>query len=1451
MAPSFRHRPGILRTRLLLWSLLRLFILLPLWLLGLVLLALGLALSPWGAGLLLEQGAERGFYQLEDAEGAPLDRLVLHGLELEAGPARVSLRRLDLAWADDCLLRGKLCIEHLAVEGARIHLKAGGPAAEREAEREPAGDIRLPFPVEIRALSLIDVELELADGTRVVFDDFSSAARASASELELLSTRLEGLRVSLPASPGTELAPAITEEGRQRLSAPAIDAAIELADTPPRTLEAGEEDTGATRQPIHLPLSVTAPDLQVVDTAVELGDGTRIELDTFTSGIEAAESHLDLLPTRLAGLRIRLPLSPGAQLALEENDTDAQRLSAETIDATLALASPLPAAVVAEVDAILALTQRERIGLPEIHLPLSVSMPHLRLEEVEFTGPVDYAIRHLTLGLEASGQEVEVTSLDLATLDADAHLSARVTLRGDYPLTARLRTTLWLPEIMPELAGQRLELLLSGSLGDLEAELAATGPVKAELRARFDALEPTLPFTASLESDLIQWPLPMRLATEVPEDEEDVLVDPFLIEDLSLRLSGSLLDYSAALSMQVEGPEIPRTRVALSGSGDFEHFSWLPLSLTLGDASLITRGRVDWTDGVDVGAVIRLDNIDPGTFTDATDGRLSGDIEVAFAQGLHGWQLDVPRLDISGELQSLPMSLQARLSGDSEMRWEIDRFEFRQADNRLSASGAVTEQSMSLDGEIDLPNLSNLHDDLTGSLAGQFTTSGSLEAPQIDIELLGDSLAFSDNRLESLGLSGSVRGLDDPALDLRLDIENLNAGGQRFSEISLLLDGHLSDHALTLDAIAGRGMPLSQASMVLEGGLSQDRQRYTGSIHPLEVSAEYGDIRLDEPLSFSADLETGSARVQPFCLSREQGGSICLDETLQASAESGDASLSVRGLPMELLDEWLPEEWRATGQTDMNLQAQWRRGGAQWRLQSDLESDLSLHGMDIYGQPWSLPATQLRVNVDASQQRVDLELDLSLADAGRVQLRVGQDDPAGDGALEGTLTLDTLDLSRYRTLAAGMDTLEGVIDGRVDISGTGQSPQLNGALELSGLEASGMDIPLIIVDGRIRVEFDGETARIMGYVESDEGRLVINGDAAWPSPDDWRIGIDLDGTRQPLLVTMPEFGRLRIAPDLRVRIDPTQLQVRGAVQVPWARLEIGDTPPAAVSPSPDEIIITRRDDARARRTAELEEEAGADEAATVALQQAGMSLDVRIDLNLGPDMQFEARGLETGLRGTLQVRQQDGPVQLFGDVILTDGRFRAFGQDLMIRQGQLLFSGPPDQPLLDFEAIRNPDLTDDGVIAGLRVSGFAAEPALEIFSEPAMDEASALSYLLRGRAPRDGDADGALTAALVGLTLGQTGGAVGAIGQAFGIDDLALETAGMGDESQVVVTGYLTEDLRISYGVGIFSPIAELTLRYTLWRNLYVQAVSGAAQAVDLVYTFSRPGQPPQLDSGP
>ncbi|MFP3386302.1 hypothetical protein, partial [Tritonibacter sp. SIMBA_163] len=77
---------------------------------------------------------------------------------------------------------------------------------------------------------------------------------------------------------------------------------------------------------------------------------------------------------------------------------------------------------------------------------------------------------------EAEGSEVTLSTLELATPDADARLSANVTLNGDYPLNAALRAELWLPELFPALSGEQVSLDLSGSLADLTANLNVSGP---------------------------------------------------------------------------------------------------------------------------------------------------------------------------------------------------------------------------------------------------------------------------------------------------------------------------------------------------------------------------------------------------------------------------------------------------------------------------------------------------------------------------------------------------------------------------------------------------------------------------------------------------------------------------------------------------------------------------------------------------------------------------------------------------------------------------------------------------------------------------------------------------------------------------------------------------------------------------------------------------------------
>jgi translocation and assembly module TamB len=75
------------------------------------------------------------------------------------------------------------------------------------------------------------------------------------------------------------------------------------------------------------------------------------------------------------------------------------------------------------------------------------------------------------------------------------------------------------------------------------------------------------------------------------------------------------------------------------------------------------------------------------------------------------------------------------------------------------------------------------------------------------------------------------------------------------------------------------------------------------------------------------------------------------------------------------------------------------------------------------------------------------------------------------------------------------------------------------------------------------------------------------------------------------------------------------------------------------------------------------------------------------------------------------------------------------------------------------------------------------------------------------------------------------------VGEQVGIRELTLESEGSGDGASVVASGYLTEDLSLRYGVGLFEPITTVALRYDLGRYFYLEAASGLAASLDIFYT--------------
>lgn len=1310
MASTFRHWP-----RILILLPLRLSFWLSLWLMGLFLLLLGLVLSPWGFGWLAEQGAQRGFFSLEQISGSPLDEFKLSGFAMHNGLADIRIGRLELSWSDDCLLDGKLCLDGLLIEGVDVQLKPSTSAGEGKSQEtqhdEAAKRIFSPIPIELRALVLRDVSIQLADDTQLHWQQFTSGARFRGGTITLLPTRLHGVQVKLPPEPSPAPADNI-------LTASSIDSAIALHQT---------QDVQG-----HPPITTEATSL----------------------------------------------------------------------------------------------AERQPLTLPTIQLPVSFIVPRLLIDEFQLEGPTPYTVNRLLLSLSGGGHDIRLHHLSLSTPDIDAELIANISLRDDYPLDVELDAHI----LRAPVNGQELHLELHGSIADLEISSVARGPITARLQGQVDGLAPTLPFKLSLETQRVDWPLqPIGAgpADNLPSD----MAEHYSVRDLTLLAEGDLQRYTTALKATLSGSALPdEVQAAMTGEGDLEHFVWKPLTLAAGQGAIISRGEVRWTPNLDVNATVRLDDFSLDAVTEVVKGQLSGDAQLHFAQHETDWEVAIPQLAISGSLQDRPLNLNAQLSGNSDMHWWIDHLELHQGDNQLHARGQI-EETIDLSGELNAPALDTLLPELAGSAEGHFLLEGTFDAPRLAMQLTGERLRFAEYALSELQLDANIAGLEDPSLDIALSAGGMESAEQRFSHLGLSLAGRLSEHRLEFSADADYGMPLSRAALALEGGLNAKRDQYHGRLISLGIDSQQADLRLDRLMAFEVSLTSKSADISPFCLSRQRGGQLCVTQPIQASAEQGQVNLALREFPMDLLALSLPDAWDAEGRTDAQLQARWAPGG-QWSLQADAESRLALSGRDAYGNPWRLPDSTLGIDLDADHRQAQAQARLSLAEAGRLQLDLHVNDPTGAAVLQGRLQAEDIQLAPYHTLVTGLQQLEGALNGDITMGGSLSAPRLDGNLVLEDLRARGDEAPIEASDGRLAIALQGNTATLEGFIAAEQGHLEFQGNAGWPSLDNWHANLSIDGRETPVMVALPQFGRIHVAPSLEVTINPELLRLRGQVRVPWGRLTASEAPPSAISPSSDEVIISRQEDARMRGEAQQALQ-------SQALNDAGMRLDLRIEVILGPDVQLEAYGLESELVGNLEVRQEDGPLQLYGDVNLEEGRYRAFGQDLIIRKGQVLFSGPATQPRLQFDAIRNPDTTEDNVIAGLRVTGSAEQPSLRIFSEPAMDESHALSYLLRGRAPDDSDSDGALTSALIGLSLSRTGGAVGQLGQVFGIDDLSLDTAGSGDESQVVVSGYLFEDLKVSYGVGIFSPIAELTLRYRLLQDLYLEAVSGAAQAVDLIYTFS------------
>jgi translocation and assembly module TamB len=332
-------------------------------------------------------------------------------------------------------------------------------------------------------------------------------------------------------------------------------------------------------------------------------------------------------------------------------------------------------------------------------------------------------------------------------------------------------------------------------------------------------------------------------------------------------------------------------------------------------------------------------------------------------------------------------------------------------------------------------------------------------------------------------------------------------------------------------------------------------------------------------------------------------------------------------------------------------------------------------------------------------------------------------------------------------------------------------------------------------------------------MRSGQGRLEIKGEVDARSAGAARVDLRISG-QDVQVAKLPE-ALVEISPELRLQ-GSGPYHLSGTLKVPRSKIELRELPRSTVAVSDDEIVVGEQEETADR---------------------APKNLTASVRVELGDDVSFKGFGLQTKLGGILNAATDGDGTRLDGAIELRDARYQAYGQDLTVERGRLLFAGPPSNPDIDLRAVR--ESRDGRIKAYLTVSGPLAKPTSRVYSEPALAQAEALAYLLTGRGLDDvGKGEGTdIASAALGLGISKGDPLLQDLGDRLGLDQLSLDSgAGAIEDSSLVLGKYLNPDLYLGYSQGLFNPEGAVLLRLKVTERLEVESRSGDEQSIDLFY---------------
>ena len=942
-----------------------------------------------------------------------------------------------------------------------------------------------------------------------------------------------------------------------------------------------------------------------------------------------------------------------------------------------------------------------------------------------------------------------------------------------------------------ELLIEKLSLLP----GDIEGKLSVTGRIRPEdklVRAVLDARW----------SDVV---IPAQLAGRE------------LRSAGTLDIDGTPEHYAAKGEFELGPPgELARIVLAVNGTPRAATLERLDISQAAGTLAL--RGKVGFEAPMSWDLTAQTDDFNPGTFLAQWPGRIDLDLATQGELAETGPRGHVHIRTLQGELRGRPLvgggqlefAAPSRLAGDLALS---------SGQSRVAITGRSGDRK-DIDATVDL-RIASLNDwapGTKGRLMGRFQVSGVW--PGLKIAGAADGSGLGVGRAEDGSYAATVKQVRveatvssplDPTGDVDIDATAVELAGQQFAGVHITGAGNQAKHRVKLQANGDR----LETTVSIAGGIT--RTGWSGELSSLELSLpDIADLELQQPARVVYD--DGAFSISRACLA-DAASSLCVAASSKANGEL-DASYSFEKVPLALANAIAPDAMPGQLRGEVQGQGKVRRGAdGLWFGDAEVSSDGARlvmlddePGATALGQQTFTLYESLRLQARLEGNRANARLDAALDHGGQLDgtVAVGQLTSAAP-TLDGNLSATLPSLAPFAAFVPTVANLDGSVDAKVRIAGTTAAPEFTGNVDAKRLQADLGKLGIELREGEIR----GEAARgggfkLSGRVNSGKGHLAFNGEMSARGVVDLKInGENFQAADIPAASVV-------VTPELALTGEPKAYLLRGTVTIPRADINLQklpqDEPPGA---SPDVVVV---------RDGQVVES---------ATRQGELPITAQVLVKMGEHIAITGYGLDASVRGELSVREAPGEPTTGSGQLTVAGTYKAYGQDLTIEEGRLLFAGTPlDNPRLSIVAMRE---IEDNLSTGLRIAGSAKRPVITVVSDPNVGEADALSYLVTGRSLSDvGSASGSSQDALASATRSlqsSAGGLVAKrIGQRLGLDEAGVEENEMIGGSALTIGEYLSPRLYLSYGVGLFEPGEVIALRYKLSDDIGIRVQRGSEE---------------------